>query len=235
MTVLWLAALSPLSPNRSLIPVLRHKIVDQIAAVATWTAGSTILPRFTAATRVAWTGLIQLSDIPPADTLVYFVNKTDARLLGTAPVDAAGFTQVVTDSNSWSEVFIERIDQQMGLLLRSPGLEKVDMAAAAFGAAALHEAMHNKIEPAMWHAGHSNFDLHRRSDGGGGVASKSLKDCFKAEGLLDKKDPTFRIDANQRNKALLRNHLDFRIPQQFRKDAKTEAFHLVMGRPPPPK
>ena len=185
-------------------------------------------------TRVEWTGPIPLRTIPPTDVLVYFANATDARLLGTAPADANGFTQEFSSSDgkrsSWSEVFIHRINADRGLGLLSPGLEKVEMAAAAFGAAALHEAMHNKIDQAMVHAGRTNFDLH--TDGGGGVASALLPDCFEAVDPFAK-DVKFRILATERNKLLLRRHLGFRVPQQTRKDFETEVFMVRIGRPPP--
>ena len=217
MPILWLAALSRLGATSDTIFDLRRKIKDNIAAAADWDPGSPVLAKYNPSVqgnvRVAWTATIPFKDIPATDVLVYLVDETDSRLKSAAPQDAKGFTE-----NSWSEVFIDRINKEFALNLFSPTLAKIDRAAALLGAAALHEAMHNKIDQAK----PAGFDLHR--SGGFGVASKDINNAVTTKNLMSG-NPEFSINITAENRRLLRQYLGSKAPPQAnRQDFGTERF-----------
>jgi hypothetical protein len=88
------------------------------------------------------------------------------------------------------------------------------------GGAALHEAMHNKIDQAKG-ALFGRFDLHAK---GGGVASKSLKKQSTGVGLMTK-NPTFKIIANSTNRTLWNAHMGKAVKQDLRgTDFEREIF-----------
>jgi len=224
MTVLWLAALSRLSADPNVIFDLRTKIRDQIAAVATWKPGSPILKKFSPSIsgnlRVAWTGTIPFKEIPDTDVLVYFVETTNSvNIARHGTTEADGQTHQETDDvgklgkpiSSLSEVFIDCVDADRGLgLFSTDPRAQIEMAAAALGAAALHEAMHNKIGQAKGEV-LGKFDLHRH--GGGGVASKSIKGTFELVSLNSDK---FKIVFTATNRHLWDAHMGLPVKQEQR-------------------
>jgi hypothetical protein len=235
MTILWLAQLARLSSDVDVITDLRRKIVEQIRSVATWKPRSPVLERFSPSvagnTRVAWTGTIPFREIPNTDVLVYFVDKNTSLLMsdpsGSPNADGRTLGEFTTDAktgklkpiSSRSEVFIDRVDPQLALGLFSGSKETmhIDRAAAAFGAAALHEAMHNKMDQVRGDVTGKWLHAH----GGGDVASEDIKKAFEMIDL-SAKVPQFRIKANGGNRLLWNAHMDHPVPQGTRVDFDTE-------------
>jgi len=152
--------------------------------------------------------------------LVYFVETTNSvNIARHGTTEADGQTHQETDDvgklgkpiSSLSEVFIDRIDADRGLgLFSTDPRDKIEMAAAALGAAALHEAMHNKIGQAKGEV-LGKFDLHRH--GGGGVASKSIKGTFELVSLDSDK---FKIVSTATNRHLWDAHMGLPVKQEQR-------------------
>lgn len=149
--------------------------------------------------------------VSPTDVLVHICSTFSDRALTGGGEDTAGATQVVETENLatgkfvitqvYSEIWLDQLMSEFAI-----GLDDPENIGRLIAITALHEGMHNKVEP-LKQQKKRGWNLHKR--GGGGVALSNAS-ITKTDGMID-------ASITSKNQMLILEFFSKPLPQLHRK------------------